>query len=146
MAYIDQQGKARIAPKVKRICQKYGIKASLRIRSHHALMLTVQSGPIDFIANCNEVCSADYYQVARGFRPITTQYMDINQYHIRSHHSGAALDFLTEVLEAMNDGNWDNSDVQTDYFNVGWYVGITIGTWEKPYKLLDTVRVIDYTA
>jgi len=146
MAYIDQQRKSQIAPEVKRICQKYGVKGSLRIRDHSTLVLTVQSGPIDFITNCNEVCSADHYQRARGFRAITSGYMDINPYHIRSHHSGAALDFLTEVLDAMNAGNWDHSDIQTDYFNVGWYVNINIGTWKKPYKVVDTMPEHCYTA
>jgi hypothetical protein len=33
----------------------------------------------------------------------------------------------------MNDGNWDKSDIQSDYFNVGWYVDVNIGKWNKPY-------------
>jgi hypothetical protein len=36
----------------------------------------------------------------------------------------------------MNTGNWDESDIQTDYFNVGWYVDVKIGSWQKPYKVL----------
>jgi hypothetical protein len=35
----------------------------------------------------------------------------------------------------MNGGNHDNSDVQTDYFDVGWYVDVNIGSWDKPYTL-----------
>ena len=31
--------------------------------------------------------------------------------------------------------NHNNSDVQTDYFDVGWYIEINVGDWEKPYKL-----------
>ena len=26
-------------------------------------------------------------------------------------------------------------DAMTDYYDVGWYVDVNIGTWEKPYKL-----------
>jgi hypothetical protein len=32
-------------------------------------------------------------------------------------------------------GNHDKSDVMTDYFNVGWYIDINIGKWDKPYKV-----------
>jgi hypothetical protein len=35
----------------------------------------------------------------------------------------------------MNMGNHDNSDIMTDYFDVGWYVDVNIGLWNKPYIL-----------
>jgi len=135
MAYMSQEMKARIAPVVKAICKKYGVKATLSVRNHSTLSLTVKSSPIDFIGDCNRVCGSDHYQVSRGFRPITSQYLDVNPYHYKSHHSGTALAFLDEVLTAMNDGNYDRSDIQTDYFCVGWYVDVNIGKWDKPYEL-----------
>jgi hypothetical protein len=33
----------------------------------------------------------------------------------------------------LNTGNHDNSDSQTDYFDVGWYVDVKVGKWNKPY-------------
>jgi hypothetical protein len=33
----------------------------------------------------------------------------------------------------MNAGNHNNSDVQSDYFDVGWYIDVNIGKWNKPY-------------
>jgi hypothetical protein len=39
------------------------------------------------------------------------------------------------VIDAMNDGNHDNSDIQSDYFDVGWYTHINVGRWNKPYLL-----------
>ena len=44
-----------------------------------------------------------------------------------------ALAFLSEVIPAMNVGNFDNSDPMTDYFHVGWYVDVNLGRWDKPY-------------
>jgi len=35
----------------------------------------------------------------------------------------------------MNIGNFDKSDVQTDYFHVGWYMSVNLGKWDKPYIL-----------
>ena len=61
--------------------------------------------------------------------------IQVNPYHYKSHFNGDAYFFLSEVIPAMNDGNWDKSDIQTDYFNVGWYVDVNIGKWNKPYAL-----------
>jgi len=131
MAYISQEKKAKIAPKVKAICAKYGVKATLAIHHHSTLMLNIKSGTIDFIGNSNEVCGSDHYQVSRGFRANTSGYDRINPYHFKSHYSGKALKFLTEVYAAMMEGNHDNSDAQVDYFDVGWYVEVNIGKWNK---------------
>ena len=133
MAYMSQERKAEITPKVKSILTKYGIKGSLSVRHHSTLSLTLKSGKIDFIANSNRVCGNDFYQVAKGFKPNTSNYDSINPYWFHEHYDGDAKAFLTEVMEAMNGGNWDKSDIQSDYFNVGWYVDVNIGKWDKPY-------------
>ena len=44
-------------------------------------------------------------------------------------------DFLSELIPSMNDGNHDNSDIMTDYFDVGWYINVRVGKWDKPYIL-----------
>ena len=61
--------------------------------------------------------------------------LDVNPYWYKEHFSGRALNFLKEVIPAMNNGNWDKSDIQSDYFNVGWYIDVNIGRWDKPYAL-----------
>ena len=44
---------------------------------------------------------------------------------------------LTKMLYIINTSgerpNFDKSDIQTDYFNVGYYVHMEVGTWEKPF-------------
>ena len=136
MAYMSQEKKAKIAPVVKAICAKYGIKGSLSVRNHSTLCLTIKQGPIDFIGNSNRVCGNDHYQVSRGFQPNTQGYSDVNPYWFRDHYDCEALDFLSEVLTAMNAGNHDRSDIQSDYFDVGWYVDVNIGRWDQPYALV----------
>ena len=133
MAYMSQERKSQIAPKVKAVLKKFGIKGSLSVRHHSTLSLTLKSGKIDFIGNSNRVCGNDHYQVARGFKPNTNGYDSINPYWFHEHYDGDAKAFLTEVMEAMNDGNWDKSDIQSDYFNVGWYVDVNIGKWNANY-------------
>ena len=73
MAYMNQEKKKRLAPKIKEILKRHKMKGSL------------------------------------------------------------SLAFLSEVIPAMNEGNHDNSDIMTDYFDVGWYISVNIGRWDKPY-------------
>ena len=139
MAYMSQERKAKIAVKVKAICKKYGVRASLAVRNHSTLVLNVRQGPIDFVENFIETDRAKPYakymtdeQVAYIRR---NQSLDVNVYWYKDHFSGRALKFLSEVIPAMNDGNHDRSDIQTDYFDVGWYVDVNIGRWNRPYAL-----------
>jgi hypothetical protein len=135
MAYFNQERKAKIAPKIKAILAKYKVKGSLAVRNHMTLCLNLKSGSIDFIANSNKVCGNSHYQVARGFKPSTSGYDQVNPYHFKDHYDGKALAFMQEVFAAMNEGNHDHSDIQSDYFNVGWYVDVNIGKWDKQYIL-----------
>lgn len=126
MAYMSQERKAAIAPVVKAICKKYGIKASMAVRHHSTLVLNIKSGSIDFIGNYNE----------RTTNPNghAKTYIDVNPYWYNDHFTGVALDFMKEVFAAMNTGNHDRSDIQSDYFDVGWYVDVNVGRWDKPYE------------
>jgi hypothetical protein len=131
MAYVSQDLKAKIAPVVKAICKKFGVKASLAVRNHSTLVLNIQSGPIDFIGNFNKTVGNQ----PGGFRngSAAEDHLQINPYWYHDHFDGKAKDFLKQVMNAMNSGNWNKSDAQVDYFNVGWYVDVNIGRWNKPY-------------
>jgi hypothetical protein len=137
MAYMSQEHKAKLAPTIRAICKRYGIKATLAVRNHSTLMLTIKQGEIDFIGNSNQVCGNDHYQVARGFKPNTSGYESVNPYHYRSHFSGRALEFLQEVIPAMYGPDYfDHSDIQTDYFHCSHYIDVSIGRWNSPYALV----------
>ena len=130
MAYVSQELKARIAPRIKEILSKHGLKGTMGVRHHSTLVLKVSSGPIDFIGNYNEVSA----QRPEGRQ--ATNSLDINRYWYQEHFTGRAKECLGELLEALNDGNHDRSDIQSDYFDVGFYVDLKIGTWDKPYQLI----------
>ena len=123
MAYVSQELKAKLAPKIKAICKKHGVKASLAVRHHSTLVLNIKSGKIDFYSDFG-IESAD-----------RRSGIQVNTYHYNSHFTGKSKKFLSEVIPVMNTGNHDNSDIQTDYFDVGWYVDVNIGKWNQPYTL-----------
>ena len=133
MAYFNQERKTEKSPAIKAILKKYNVKGSLAVRNHSTFVLNIKSGSIDFISNFNQTVS----ERPGGFRTGSPaeRAISINPYWYHEHFSGKALDFLKEVLAAMNTGNHDRSDIQTDYFDVGWYVDVNIGQWNKPYIL-----------
>ena len=131
---MNQERKAERAPAIKAILKKYNVKGSLAVRNHMTLVLNIKSGAIDFIGNFNKTVSSDFYLSARGFTPAEKS-LDVNPYHYQDHFSGDAKAFMQEVFAVMNSGNHDRSDIQSDYFDVGWYVDVNIGQWNKPYAL-----------
>jgi len=137
MAYVSQERKQSLAPAIKAVLKKYGVKGSLSIRTHSSLVLTIKSGKIDFVENFIETDSKVLHGRKMSQAQINhirkNQSVDVNPYWYHEHFSGKAKDFLKEVLAAMNKGNHNNSDAMTDYFDVGWYVDVNIGRWNQPY-------------
>ena len=124
MAYVSQADKAKLAPEIKKVLSKYGMKGSISIRHHSTLVVTLQSGAIDF----GEYTHGDGY-------------IQVNVYHIERHYKGKAQKFLTELLAAMKGPGWfDKSDSMTDYFHVKHYCDINVGKYNKPYFLQNTAK------
>jgi len=111
MAYINQEKKKELAPRIKHVLKKHGMKGTLSIDNYSTIRLTLKSGSIDFGTD------------------------SINEYWYKDHFADnpEALGFLSEVIPALNVGNFDNSDIMTDYFHVGWYVDVNLGKYSKPY-------------
>ena len=133
MAWMSQEKKAELAPKVKAVLKKYGMKGSISVRNHSTLVISIKTGSLDMIANYND---------AMKNRPKPTYWtpakdsLDINPHWYDEHFTGDAKKFLKELFDAANAGNHDRSDSMTDYFDVGWYVDVNVGGWNKPYLVV----------
>lgn len=135
MAYMSQDRKAQIAPAVKSILKRYDVKGTLAVVDHSTLVLNIKSGTLDFIGDYNATIQNDRNMYGRSFNAAETN-IQVNPYHYRSHFGNKVIrKFLDEIFNAMNNGNWDRSDSQTDYFDVGWYVRVNVGKWNKSYIL-----------
>lgn len=122
MAYMNQEMKSTISKNLKPVLKKFGVKGSLSVRNHSTIVLTLKSGKIDFFADYGD--SED----ARKFG------IDVNPYWFHEHFTGKSKQFLTEAFRALKSANWyDESDIQTDYFNTAYYFRINVGKWNKPY-------------
>jgi len=71
-------------------------------------------------------------------------YHQLNQYNLREKYNpdtwcnGVFLtekghNLLKKVVETVQYYNWDNSDIQTDYFDVHFYLHMQLGKWDKPF-------------
>lgn len=140
MAYVSQELKKSLAPKIKAICAKYGVKGSLAVRHHSTLVLNIKSGKIDFIENFIETDKEKPYAKHMDEATVANirknQSLDVNVYWYKEHFTGKALQFLKEVIPAMYGPNYyDNSDIQTDYFDCSHYINVNVGKWNEPYNL-----------
>lgn len=126
MAFMNQERKKELAPWIKKVFDKYWIKWSLSVRDHQVLIATLQSWSIDFIHYLREDFKNRYDITSNND-------INVNIYHLESIFEGVALDFMLELRNAMMVWNHDNSDAMTDYFDVGWYVDINIGSYDKEY-------------
>jgi hypothetical protein len=122
MAYFNQEMKKELAPKINELLKKYNLKGTLAVRNHSAFTLNIKSGAIDFLGSYNGEFCRDYMQLNRHFRD--------------DDFSGEARNALNEIREAMMIGNYDKSDIMSDYHNVGFYISINIGDYNAPYKVI----------
>ena len=118
MAYMSQDKKKELAPAIRVICKKYGVQATLAVDNLSTLVLNIRKGRLDFFKTPS---------------PHGDNYIQVNHYWLDTNFEGETLAFLKEVNTAMNVGNHDNSDIMTDYFDVGWYTNINVGKWDKPF-------------
>jgi hypothetical protein len=131
MAYIDQATKAAIASNLRKIIPA-GWKYSLAINHRSTLILTIQSAPVDLLGAWLE--RVNERRAQSNDEPLSTRtHASINGYWLADQFTGDLLDTFRAILSAMNAGNHDNSDPQTDYFDVGWYTEIRLGRWDKPF-------------
>lgn len=130
MAYMNQAKKKLLAPKIKSVLKEYDIKGSISVHNYSTLIVNIKSGKLDMIKNYVEV-SNPLWEVGGN--------IPVNPYCISESFSGDSQEFLIKLNEAMNKcddlSNHDNSDLMFGYYDVGWYIEINIGQWDKPYKL-----------
>jgi hypothetical protein len=132
MAYMSQEKKAKLAPTIKAVCKKYGMKASIAVRHHSTLVVNIKSGKLDILSNYNATIAERDPTGNKHINQAHTS-LDVNPYWYHEHFTGKTKEFFEELFTAMNVGNHDRSDIQTDYFDVGWYVDVNVGQWNKPY-------------
>jgi len=136
MAYMSQEQKKAFAPAIKALCAKYKVKGTLSVRNYSTIVFNIRSGAIDFLQQYNDYRSKKKEEGDVFYQSCTpATYTDVqgDESRIAKVYEGDACAFLKEAHAILHGGNHNNSDIMTDYFDVGWYVDISIGQWDKPY-------------
>ena len=133
MAYMSQEKKKEIAANLKKV-MPHGWKYSLGVNHHSTIVLTISEAPIDLIAEFNDVCRRNFNNRGNDFQP-ARESIQINEFYLDRQFEGKRLEQMQAIKAVLNTGNHDRSDSQTDYFDVGWYVSINFGRWNKPFKV-----------
>ena len=131
MAYISQAVKKELAPGIKAVLKKYGVKGSIGINNHSSLVVNIKEGSIDFIAEANAKNKEIAERRNQPYYP-NEGYIQVNTYY--PEYYGGASTFIEELVQAMKGTKWyDNSNAMIDYFDTAYYLDINIGKWNKPY-------------
>jgi hypothetical protein len=136
MAYMNQDRKATVAAAVKPVLAKYGVKGTLST-DRCSITLTLRDGYVDFVADMNDT----RYDIMNGTVPVDKAALrergfDVNPYWYSEHYKpgSESVQLLDELLPAMKAADYfDDSDIQTDYFNCAYFFHIKVGRWNKPY-------------
>jgi hypothetical protein len=117
MAYMTQEMKQTLSVGIKKVLADFGIKGTISIRHYSTLVVKIKKGLIDFDLSESGCKSVSFIR--------------------QSGKEDEEKKFLKALLYAMNNAddlqNYNDSEPMTDYFSVGWYVEIEIGSYKKPY-------------
>jgi len=115
MAYMSKEHAKEIRNNLKKEFPNF--KFSVRNRHYSSISVSLLKSPLDFSTDLEKNKPFDYIQV--------------NHYHLEWYsHS----DILKRIKDIINAKNYDNSEPQFDHFDVGYYVDMNIGDYEKPYE------------
>lgn len=137
MAYISQDEKKNIATELKKLFPN--LRFSLSIRDKMCLVVSLKSGNIDFTKHLIAFNSAgDGYHAsaevkANRVRKLTNGHaLEIRENRDelkRTPEVGAVLQQIFDVINqrGTDTSNFDDTDIHTDYFSVGYYIDFVLG-------------------
>lgn len=130
MAYMNQEKKKEIVAHLKNAIPK-SWKWTVSVQNHSTICLTISAAPIDLIdMYTSKKCGAEVRESA-----LRRRYCEINPYHFKEHFEGLMLITMEKIFAALNLKNHDKSDPLTDYYDVGHYVQVSLGRYDKPFVI-----------
>jgi hypothetical protein len=120
MAYISTNEVAAIRAKLK--AEFPEMKFSVRRENHMKVCVAILKAPYHFIKDqFREKMQGGYN-------------WQVNHHWVDHHECYQHVDKLKRIIRICNEGNHDNSDIMTDYFDVGWYFDLEIGKYDKDFQ------------
>lgn len=135
MAYISQEDKKKLAPAIKAVLKKYGVKGTISVHHKSTLVVTIKSGILDLIGDYNRKIDKDNEYSNGRLTGKSKGSLQLSQYYIDNYALDETVrNLYKELFEAMKGDLWfDKSEPMTDYFNTSYYLDVNVGKWDKPY-------------
>ena len=137
MAYVSQEKKKQLAPAIKAVLKKYGMKGSIAVRHNSSLVVNIKEGVLDLLGSAQR--HNDDYALRRGQDAYQVgTYLQVNdswcEEWAREVGDERIADFYGELIAAMKGSDWFcEDDIQSDYFFRAHYIDINVGKCNKPY-------------
>ncbi len=126
MAYLDPAKKKDLDRQVKAVAKEYGVKLTTRTVSYMTYNITLRQSKYAFK---NTVENYDGQQVQR--RNINHVWLKDNKQ--LTEEEKEFITKLKNIVFSKENGYYDHTDAQMDYFHTAWYLDIELGTYDKPY-------------
>lgn len=110
MAHITQAQKKNISSLLKEIKELKNWSYSLSINNHSEIIMKVKSAPVKI--------------------PEGETYFQVNPYYVHEYNN----ELLNKIISILNTDNYNRSRIEIDYHDVGHYIRLTFGTWDKPFN------------
>lgn len=125
MAYISTDDVRTIRNTLKaKYPVKDGWKFSVRGHNKTSVTVSIMKAPVRFTPRHLA------YEVPQ-------EHFGINHHHVDRNYDND--DILKDIIWIINNAgkvNYDNSDLMTDYHDVGFYVHLEVGQWDKPFEFI----------
>jgi len=135
MAYVSQELKKTLAPAIKAVLAKYGVKGTIAVLHHSTLVVNIKSGVLDLIGDYVKYANNANTGRKTFYGEENPKYLQVNPYYAAEHTFDENIkNFYTELFDAIKGDTWfDKSDIQSDYFHTAYYIDVNVGQWDKPY-------------
>ncbi len=126
---------------------KFSVRTELYSGGSSMSISVIESKKIRFLKRFDEISEHEILRFANARNDtveeateilksrLNESYQQINQYHLKDdiYLTDEGKEALKHALQIINFHNWDNSDSMTDYFDVNYYVHLSLGNYDKPF-------------
>jgi hypothetical protein len=116
MAYVSPEKMEKVKCSIREAYPYF--KWSISKEHHSTIRVTLLESDYDFSGYLNG-----------------QKYESVNHYWMRDCKDENVKNLFTDVLKIIkSDDFYDRSEPMTDYFDVSYYISLSIGRYDKPYK------------
>ena len=136
---------------IRELAKKEGFKVSITKQDYDYITVVVTAGKEKVLnnkdASDNLFNDRDLKETYNNYSQKIDEYIDLKRYENTDNANEIAnrlqntkmtkygFNIAKKIYEIMHKNFWDESDIQTDYFNQAFYGNLYLGSYDKPYQV-----------